>query len=165
MDIVNFWKQQTDKWAQDEKCGMCWAFHAPLTESALNLAQLTEEHKGCINLFLTNLSFLEVNQYSPGTGLVNGKSCEYQFTLYALQASRLGQNNYNEMKGYSVNESKWATVFKPVIDCLSCDVILDFCEIQGYNADVTKWAATMVTNYQDNNYDGWRINATFRIKE
>ena len=43
----------------------------------------------------------------------------------------LGVNNYNEIKDHPIEESKWETIFKPIIDCLGCDNILDTCELLG----------------------------------
>lgn len=163
MDIVNFWDLQTAKWSEDDKCGLCWAYGAPLTESALNLEQLEEDTKCCVHLYLTSLQFSKKVTFAT-TGFVNSESCEYSFTIYALKPSRIDLNNYTEIKGYSKETSKWVTVYEPIIDCLSCENVLDFCEILGYNVDIIKWDAFLVSNFRDTNYDGWKINATFRVK-
>lgn len=164
MDIVDFWDRQTAEWASESKCGLCWNFGAPLTESAMNLEQLEEETKCCINLFLTSLSFSKKIELA-NTGFTRSETCDYSFTIYAVTASRIDQNNYTEIKGYSKETSKWNTIYEPIIDCLSCNNVLDFCEILGYNVDIIKWDAVLVSNYQDTNYDGWKINATFRVKK
>ena len=165
MDIVNFFKQQVERFNLDDKCGLCWAFEAPMTESALNLVQLEEDTKCCVHLFMTSLQFSKKNRYSAQTTFVNGESCEYTFTLYVLQASRMDLNNYTEIKGHPVSESKWETIYKPIFDCLSCENVLETCEILGYKVDVTKWDAFLVSNFRDLNYDGWRFNITLKVEQ
>lgn len=160
IDIVNFWKQQTDIWNEENKCGLCWQFSAPLVNSQINIVQ-TESC--CVNVFLTDIKFREIKQRNATTGLVTNKTCVWTFSLWCLVQTDLGINNYNEIKNYPIEQSKWDTIFKPLIDCLGCDNILDTCEILGVtnvNVDMNT-DATLIHNYLDNNYNGWKINYTF----
>lgn len=160
MDIVKFWKDQTTLWNEQEKCGLCWEFSAPLIASQINIVQ---SETCCVNVFLTDIRFRETKQRNPITGLITGKTCVWSFSLYALSKSLLGVNNYNETKGHPIEESKWETIFKPLIDCLGCDNILDTCELLGVtnvNVDMNG-DATLIHNYLDENYNGWKINYQF----
>lgn len=160
IDIVNFWKQQTDIWSEENKCGLCWSFGAPLVNSQINVVQ-TEDC--CVNVFLTDIKFREVITRLQQSNLVTRKTCVWTFSLWCLVQTDLGINNYNEIKNHPIEESKWNTIFKPLIDCLGCDNILDTCEILGVtnvNVDMNT-DATLVHNYLDNNYNGWRINYQF----
>lgn len=161
MDIVLFWKNQVDLWNTQNKCGLCWEFSAPLVASQNNIVQ--EEHPCCVQVFLTDIRFREIKQRNAITGLVTGKTCVWSFSLHALIKSPLGVNNYNEIKNHPIEESKWETIFKPLIDCLGCDNILDTCELLGVtnvNVDMNG-DAVLVHNYLDENYNGWRINYQF----
>ena len=92
---------------------------------------------------------------------------DYSFSLYALKktgAEGLGTNNFNEIKGHSTDTSKWATVYKPLFDCLKDSAVLDLCEVLGFQVEITKWEMSLVRNYQDDNYDGWLINAIIRTR-
>lgn len=160
MDIVKFWKDQVGLWDEQEKCGLCWEFSAPLVPSQINIVQ---EETCCVNVFLTDIRFRETKQRNSVTGLTIGKTCIWTFSLWCLKKENLGVNNYNEIKGYPVDESKWETIFKPIIECLGCDNILDTCELLGVtnvNVDMNQ-DATLIHNYLDNNYNGWKINYTF----
>lgn len=160
MDIVKFWKDQTELWNEQEKCGLCWEFSAPLVSSQINIVQ---EEACCVNVFLTDLRFRETKQRNTTTGLVIGKSCTWTFSLWCLKKETLGVNNYNEIKGYPVDESKWENIFFPIIECLGCGNILDTCELLGVtniNVDMNQ-DATLIHNYLDNNYNGWKVNYTF----
>lgn len=160
MDIVDFWKKQVELWNEQEKCGLCFEFAAPLVQSQTNIVQ---NENCCVNVFLTDIRFREVKNRNATTGLITGKSCVWNFSLWCLLPSDLGVNNYNEIKNHPVDESKWETIFKPIIDCLGCDNILDTCEILGVtnvNVDMPQ-DATLVHNYLDNNYNGWRVNYSF----
>lgn len=160
LDIVKFWKDQTERWNEQEKCGLCWEFSAPLVSSQINIVQ---EETCCVNVFLTDIRFRETKQRNSVTGLTIGKACTWTFSLWCLKKENLGVNNYNEIKGYPVDESKWETIFKPIIECLGCDNILETCELLGVtnvNVDMNQ-DATLIHNYLDNNYNGWKINYTF----
>jgi len=163
MDIIDFWKKQTDIWNEENKCGFCWDFSAPLVPSQINIVQTEPtEEDCCIKVFLTDLKFRESIVRNTTTNLITNKTCVWNFSLWVMQYKDLGINNYNEIKGHPIDESKWETVFKPLIDCLGCDNILDTCEILGetnvnvaFNGD-----AALVHQYLDG-YNGWKINYTF----
>ncbi len=165
MDIVKFWKDQTEKWNTDEKCGLCWEFSAPLIESAVNKVLSTEETKCCVKvMFLQDksLAFSTANQYNEQTGLLNKQTCSNSFQLLVLFDSKLGVNNYNEVKGHSIDESNWVTKMLPLQQCLSCDANLDFCELLGTQYRITNWSAQQVINYTDSVYCGYRLSVTFQ---
>ena len=159
MDIVDFWKRQVDLWNCENKCNFCWEFSAPLVSSQINIVQ--EENSCCVQVFLTDLTFKE-NIVRNQSGLITSHQCVDSFSLWCLKASPLGVNNYNEIKGHCIEESNWNEIFKPIKECLSCGNILDTCEILGktnVNVDLTQ--GTMIYNYLDKAYSGWKINYTF----
>ncbi len=165
MDIVKFWKDQTDMWNVDEKCGFCWEFSAPLIESAVNLVQSEEETKCCVKvMFLQDKqpAFSTANTFSSQTGLLNSQTCSTSFQLLVLTDSKLGVNNYNEIKGHSTDESNWEMIMKPLQECLSCDANLAFCELLGSQYRITNWSGVQVMNYTGSVYCGYRLSVTFQ---
>lgn len=163
MDIVDFFTKQTEAHNTYNKCGLCFEFSAPMFLSDLNVVQ--SEKPCCVQVMLTDVSSSIVRQYSPTIGYETGKVIETNFTLYVLMQSRMDINNHNEMKGHPTSEGKWEAIWKPLQECFSDKTILNFCSILGYNVKVPKWTMTMERNYQDNNFDGWKIMGTFREEE
>lgn len=164
MDIVKLFEDVTELFNTEQKCDKCWEFSAPFFEDALNKVQ-TEE-PCCVQLMLTNFRYLSQLTYLT-SGFLKDVVKDYAFDLYILQKTGeagLGTNNYNEIKGHPVNESKWATVYKPLFDCLNDSAALELCQTLGFNAEITKWEMSLVRNYQDDNYDGWLIRATIRTR-
>jgi hypothetical protein len=160
VDIVDFWEQQVAKWQEEEKCGFCWEFGAPLFENASNIAQTEEDC--CTYVFLTNIKKKRnFKRYPIGTVYVD--SCDYSFNVHIIRKGDLGTNNYNEIKGYAIADGRYNTIYKPIADCLDCDVELDFCEFIGLQVDGVNWQEEMEQAYLDNNYFGWKITATFRL--
>lgn len=160
MDIIDFFKKQIDIWNENNKCGLCFEFSAPLVNSQINTVQ--KETPCCVQVFITDITFNETVVRNSVTGLTTSKTCVDRFTLWALIESPLGVNNYNEIKGHPIDESKWINIFSPLKECLGCENILDTCEIlnqTNVNVDLTN--ATLVHNYLDQSYSGWRINYTF----
>ena len=159
IDIVSFWKAQIDKWNTDEKCGLCWEFSAPLIPSQINIVQ---NENCCVQIYLTDIKYREEKTINQNTGLTTFKKCVWNFSIHAVTPVALGVNNYNEIKGHDIDESKWATVFYPIIECLGCDNILDYCTILGKSIEVKQNGdAILVHNYLDQNLNGWKINYQF----
>jgi hypothetical protein len=158
MDIVKFWKDQVDLWNDQDKCGLCFEFSAPLVQSQANTNQT--ETPCCVQVWITDIGFKE-NIVRASSGLITSKTCVDTFTLWVAKESPLGVNNYNEIKGHPIEESKWSEIFLPIKECLGCDNILDTCELLGQtNVNVDLTNATIIHNYLDN-YNGWKVNYTF----
>ena len=161
MDIVKYFSDLTAKFNEEEKCDFCWEFSAPLFEDAVNIVQ--NEEACCVQLMLTDLKEQNRTSYAS-TGFVTGKTTTYSFTLYALIQGKLGVNNYNEIKGHDVITSNWVQIFKPLRDCLSDSAIASDCELTGLQVELPAWDFQTVRNYQDNNYNGWRINGAILVR-
>lgn len=162
MDIVDFWSRQVAKWNDENKCGMCWEFSAPLIESAV---ELIEDEGCCTQVILLRdklPAFSTSNTYSNQTFLLNGVTCSKSFELLVLMYADIGTNNWNEVKGHNTEESKWSTIFSRLEECLACDAELDFCEFIGVKSRVTTWSARQVLNYSSKNFSGFRITVTFQ---
>jgi hypothetical protein len=159
MNIVSFWNEQVNLWNEQHKCGFCWEFSAPLVSSQINIFQ---NENCCVKIFLTDVKFREERKTNFLTGLTEYKKCIWSFSLYAVLKENLGVNNYNEIKGHSIEESKWETIFYPLINCLGCDNILDTCVILGKEIQIAQNGdAQLIHNYLDENYNGWKINYIF----
>ena len=141
MDIVKFFSDQVSKWNDDNKCGFCWEFGAPLTRVA--------RQRGAT--------------YHQTTNLLTSTYCDYSFNLHVVRKGDLGTNNYNEISGHPIEESRWNEIYNPIAECLDCNLQLDFCEFLGIQANQIAWSEEMERAYTDNNYYGWKITAKFRI--
>lgn len=160
MDIVKFFAEEVSKWNENNKCGMCWEFGAPLFENATNIQQLDETC--CTYVFITKISKQKGASYNSQTNLLTSTYTDYSFTLHLVKQGYLGTNNYNEIKGYPIDESRWNTIYKPISECIN-GLNLDFCNFIGIQPNQITWNEDMEQNYLDNNYFGWRITAKFRI--
>jgi hypothetical protein len=154
MNIITFFEKQVEKWNDDNKCGYCWHFEAPLRLSDLNESvQKTEEC--CVRVFLTDYSFSITPQYSPIFGRSAGLPTKrHSFTIYYLLNDRIDINVYSEQKGHLLNESKWKQIIEPLLDC---DMSLDICELF---ENILEWSisrAEIVIDFQDQNYTGLKI--------
>lgn len=164
MDIVSFFKKLVDHYNTEQKCGFCWGYGAPLSESGMNKQELTEQDVCCMNIFLSDVEYRSEFRFSPSTQLPNYEGCFINFTLYVgRQIEDIGLNSFNEIPDHPVEESLWETVWKPLQDCFGCGRELDLCEL-GYNFDITKWDMKLVKFKDDKNFTGWRVQGTFRIK-
>lgn len=163
MDVVNYWAQQVEKWNEESKCDLCWDFGAPLTEWAAETYQIKAGKECCVQvLLLFPDNVFSTNRTYASSGLITNLTCTNSFQVLFLLPSRIDINNYNEIPGHSIEESKWFTVFNKLKQCIECDAELDFCEILGTSYNITNWSARLVNNYTSNNYAGFRLNVSFQ---
>lgn len=160
MDIAALWKKQTEKWNAEQKCSFCWNFGIPMQESQMNIQQLREGSRCCVQVLMTDVKFSQNNTFQNGQNFNN--YCEWTHSLYFLLPSQMGVKNYNEIEGYPAEQSKWETIYQPLYDCIGCDEVMDFCETLGYHAAIVEWKGVPVYNYLDMNYDGWKLTITLR---
>ncbi len=164
--IVNFWDNLITQWKAENKCGLCWAdFEAPLVESASNIVQLKEGDQCCVLPLLTNIRETETVSYSPTTFFEIRVNQDQAFDIHFVTQGDLGTNNYTEIKGHPKEESRWATIYKPIKDCLNrLDIQRELCVYTGLKIDITLWELTPARQaYLDNNYFGWKLKVNFRI--
>lgn len=165
MNIVQFWEQQVAKWDAEQKCGMCWHFEAPMTESAVSIIQPPEGKECCVQVFLVRErvnAFTTTYNYNANTNLVNQVRCTTNFQLYVLIKGDIGTNNHTEIKGHTTEKSKWDDILWKIEECLSCDALIDFCTFLGYNPNITNWSGQQVVNYLDQAYAGYKLTVGFQ---
>ena len=161
MNVITFFEDAVTKWNAEDKCGLCWSFGAPLSESGMNASEPTDADKCCVHLFVTYYKTSTSYTKNTATGLKNREWCDHIFTMFAVQGSDIGLNVYNEQPNHPINESLWKTHLQPLQDCLGCGNELELCEL-GYEFEISKWDMEVVKKLEDMNYTGWKISATFR---
>jgi len=159
MDIVEFFSALVAQWEEDDKCGLCWVFTAPLSLDALNLYQIREEDKCCVIVAITDLVQETVHRQNPKTTLLQEKKRVTEFNIHFLTTGNLGVNNYDEIKDHPLAESKWATMVKPIWDCVGEPDLQEWCEVYGDQLIIEKWRGQMRLDWQDMNYSGWTFSA------
>lgn len=162
MDLVEFWEQQVAKWQEEQQCDRCWEFSATLWEDASNIFQTNED---CCTIVLFTGWREIINPIFATNNFPIKEYTDYIFTLDIVERGDLGTNNYNEINGHPVSESRVKTVYSPLRKCINTNKLtLDFCEFLGLKVDEMRWELTPTRAYLDNNYVGWNIKATFRIQ-
>lgn len=166
MDIVDFWDKQITAWNDEMKCGLNWAFGAPLTDDAANIFQCKDGEKDFVHALLTNINSGTSLNYSR-SNFVNGSTSRWNFTLHVVKHDALGKNNYDEIKDHPISESRWVTILKPLYDCLqtSPELLLQFCTHLGYNVEITRWEMYPEILWNDSNFTGWKINVGLQLKK
>lgn len=159
MNLVKFFQELSDRWTQEKKCGFCWSFSAPLSESGMNTA--INKEICCVHLFLTQIENIHGYKINDLTGLKSLEWCDFNFVLYAVKDSNIGINVYDEIPNHPIDESLWKTILEPLNNCLGCGNELDLCEL-GYDFEIIKWQMQTSILEMDNNYTGWKIFGTFR---
>lgn len=160
MNVINFFQEVANIWNSENKCGFCWSFGAPLSESSMNETRLTDSDKCCVQMFITEYETDSSYQLSP-LNIPSVKYCDHIFSLYIVQPSNLGINTFNEIKGHDISESIWKTILEPIQNCIGCGNEFDLCEL-GYDFNILRWKMSVVKFKEDQNYTGWRIMGIFR---
>lgn len=165
MKLTKFFKEQVDKWNCEKKCGQCFEFHAPLTESALNKQQFKDVC--CVQVLLTRdvgNAFGIDRTYNNNLGVIADEWEYKNFRLYFLvKRESLGINNHTEILGHSLKGTN-SEILEDLEQCI-IDMNLDFCEFIGQNWNVTQWNAQQLINYQSDNFTGYRLTVTIRKRK
>lgn len=161
MNIISFFKNLTEQFNNENKCGFCWEYSAPLSESGMN--RKTSEDPCCTHIFITYYKTSIGYKKDGQTTLKNEEWKDHIFTLYVVRKSNLGVNIYNEANGYPISEGLWSTILEPLQNCLGDANNLPICEL-GYPFEVTKWDMETTVLKDDNNYTGWKVSGIFREK-
>lgn len=161
MDIVTFFEDLIELWNTEKKCDSCWAFSAPLSEDGMNATVKSDIDKCCTHFFITEYETSSGDTENPDTGEIIKSWCDHIFTLYVVKHASLGVNTYNEQPEHPISESLWATILRPIQNCLGCGKQFDLCEL-GYDFKIPKWNMKAIKLKEDHNYTGWRILGIFR---
>ena len=156
IDIVKYFKEKVDVWNTENKCGLCFEFGSPLFNSEINIQQTDN---CCVNVFLVNVGTRTVFK-EANFGIIKDYYT-ISFEMYFLVKKPIGINNYNEITGYPITESKWETIFKPLLNCFGTGE--NVCEnIDGFKGYIN-YNATLVQNYLDESYQGLKVRAEIKI--
>lgn len=161
MNIANFWKEQTAIWNAENKCGFCWTFGGATDRAGINRYKIRDGEECCVHVFITEETFTEQNTFANGTPFISQTNCQSTFNVWFLMPSRIDLNDHKEIPNHSEDESLEESILTPLKECVSCQLFLDMCEIQGYLFQVTQWRGSKVYRYADNNYTGWMIAVTY----
>ena len=161
--VIEFFKRLTEYYNELNKCGFCWEYGAPLSESAMNNQQAIHGRQCCLNLFVTDYQVSSYYTTNNLTGLTNSEACDHRFTVYVVQQREdIGQNMFNEIPGHDITASLWNELYNPILECLGCERNLYECEL-GFDFLVTAWDMIIVKFKEDRNLTGWKITGRFRV--
>lgn len=163
MNIVKLFRGISGSFNEENKCGFCWEFSAPMWEDQSNIIQM--DNPCCVQLRLINYSENTVRQYITATGVEQSMYTDFRFTLQMLKQSNIGTNIDNEIKGYDLESSRWEEIYYPLKECWSDSNFIKWCELLGLQVEIQSWNFTMVKNYMDMSFDGWNLNISIRIKD
>ena|SRR5690554_2621745 len=155
LTVTDFWQNTIDNFNDENQCGFCWNFFAPLTEVQLNLIRNQDEC--CVNVFLVRNKGVDFDtQFSTATG-VSALELEREiYDVYFLIKSKEGINNYNEMADHPISESREKTIFEPLRKCITHKLINEICK----TFLVTQWQGNYIYDYQDEQYYGIKLSIT-----
>src|SRR5690625_1016931 len=152
VDIIGLLHSVICRWNEEEKCGYCWEYEAPLRESDLNESEPKDE-RCCVRVFLTDFTINKNRRYNNSSHYMTGQTNSYSFILNVLMQDGIDTNVYLEQEGHPLGESKWKRILKPLMLCIQD---LDFCEDNAVLTYASERWEPAIDVYH--NYTGWRIN-------
>lgn len=163
MNLITFFKTVSDYFNATERCGFCWSFKKVKGESGLNSLRLTDVDKCCVQIILTYERKNYSERYNFTTTGTTESYCDNQFTVYFVKTADIGTNYGDETPGHDDTESISNAIIQPLFGCLTCDNVMDLCEL-GYEFGIAQWSAEEVLFLGDQNFSGIKINGIFRVK-
>ncbi|WP_312922181.1 hypothetical protein [Empedobacter brevis] len=160
-------QQQVNSWNTQHKCGFDWEFSAPLFLNKINTVQVDNTEAVQVMLVWQGQLLFEGGLSYNQFGLVIPSTSTDNFELYFLLPSFLDENNYNEIKGHDINESR-SVELERLLSCLRGDgagnnAMLDLCSTFDGKYKLIKWNVFAVSeNFLDNNYIGFRVQVSLQ---
>ena len=159
---------QVTAWDNTNKCGFDWEFSAPLYVNKINTVELNNTNAVQVMLIWQGQLLYDGSLSYNDLGLVTSSNTSTDnFELYFLLASDLETNNYNETKGYDVDESR-SIELERLLHCIkggdtSSSTMLDLCNTFNGIYKLTKWNVYAVNeNIMDNNFIGFRVSVSLQ---
>jgi hypothetical protein len=115
---------------------LTWQFHAPLFAPEVGFNQ--PKRDADVTVWLENYRVRKTRNLSE-TGKVSSVNRLTTFDLYFGMKDEVGVNNYNEIQGHPIDESRWETIYEPLRACLETDygdAFLNLCELLGINLTI-----------------------------
>src|SRR5690554_5295872 len=159
-DVVTFWSDLIETFNDENRCGYCWNFYAPLREIDLNVIRNNDEC--CVNVFILRnkaVDFDFVMSQDTNLHFTNATAQRDMHDIYFLIKSKEGINNYNEIPDHNISESRHEQIFKPLRECIKMDMITELCE----KFMITNVTGRYVYDYQDEQYYGIQLTITHYV--
>lgn len=160
--------QQVESWNNQNKCGFNWEFSSPLFTNKINTVQVENTDAVQVMLIWQGQLLYEGGLSYNQFGLVTSTNTSSDnFELYFLLPSYIDENNYNEIKGHPVDESR-SIQLERLLSCLRGDgsvsgAMLDLCNQFDGKYKLTRWNVFAVNeNFLDNNYIGFRVQISLQ---
>lgn len=164
MDIANIFNKITEKFNEEERCGLCWKFIFGGRSDYFNNAAIVDGEECCVRIGVLKNSF--TGGYKRDANFSERVYREWNIEIFAGIPSRLDIMFYNEIPGHPVEESKWVKYLYPVMCCMD-EAQINVCDVHNCNGSETtveiwQWNGEMKLNYSDSNLDGWLFRAVIR---
>lgn len=160
MTPIDYIKSQIELWNAANKCGFCWSFYAPLSESGMNATKVNKDDVCCVHVFVIDW----IKGIKPGyINDSNLSTVDYEDTTLTVKFvvnTNLGINVFNEQEGHPIEESHYEKILKPLDECLEGGIAFNFC-YSPFRLMSCIMRKTLLTG--DQNYTGWF--ATIQIRE
>lgn len=161
MTVIDYLKTQIELFDTQKKCGFCWSFYAPLSDSGMNATKPNEEEVCCcVHVYVTDWIEGQRSQYLRDNTMSNIDYIDTTLTVKFVMNTNLGINVFNEQDGHPIEESHYEKILKPIRECLNVGREFDFCETP-YRLESFIMRKVLLTG--DQNYTGW--SATMQIRE
>lgn len=158
--ILELWENIVNDLNDKNECGFCWKFIGALTQKRFNLTRRSEDC--CVHVALfRNLATDFGSNFVYRNGFLNDETRFENYEVMFLIQSKEGLNNYNEIEGHEVDQSRYETIFKPLRECIESNIIAGICT----DYEVTQYSGRYIYDYQDEMYYGLaiRISQSFKI--
>lgn len=168
MDIVSLLSGFVQQ-LNDQDCGLCYKLTLGGRSDYFNNQKQSIKDDECedccarVGMF----EYKSVDFFNSDKNFVSLTHRDYYFTLFIGMPSRPDIQFFDEVDPEKIDESIWMHDLKP-IECCVNSVSMNMCEIYDicgcgeHSIELRLWEMKMQINYQDENYNGWMINAIIR---
>ncbi|QGZ15839.1 hypothetical protein [Elizabethkingia phage TCUEAP1] len=162
---LDYWVRRLNN---ENRCGFCWKFSAPLTEAGINVVDpdagnnYPETSPCCVNVICTHYRMNSGQALSEGTNYATRQWVDHEFILYiGMQVDELGMDVYRERAGLYRDDGLFNNNIEPLLNCLGYMADIDLCP-DGADVILTRWSAEPMILHEDKNWTGIKVSGSLR---
>ncbi len=162
-DVIDYLHKLIDRFNEEQNCGKCWVFTAPLDNATGNTYQIREENCDCVHFIVYRQRITETPTFGSVFHAIRNNVIRHTITFHVGVIAKFSENNWDEIKGYDIEDGRYKKYLLPIQKCLTTNNFNDFCRILGYPMRITSLNLETIANPKiyDENFVGYSGSITF----
>lgn len=158
-DVIIYLHQLINNFNENQECGFCWVFTAPLNNSTGNTYQIRDDNCKCVHFIVHRQRTSNNPTYGNVFHALSQNIIRHTINFHVGLIAEFSENNWDEIKGYDLEDSRYFKYLKPLQGCITIKKLNEFCNILGYPMRISNLDFETIPNpnIYDENFVGYSV--------